>query len=39
MLQDPLKLLNYDEMMRVIEAASLTTYSLEPAMKQTSWSL
>lgn len=39
MLQDSLKLLNYDETMRVIEAASLTTDSLEPAKKQTAWSL
>jgi len=33
MLQDSLKLLNYDETMRVIEAASLTTDSLEPPKK------
>jgi hypothetical protein len=39
MLQDSLKLLNYDETMRVIEAAFLTTDSLEPAKKQTAWSL
>ena len=39
MLQDSLKLLNYDETMRVIDVASLTTDSLEPPKKATAWSL
>jgi len=33
MLQDSLKLLNYDETMRVIDVASLTAESLEPQKK------
>ena len=39
MLQDSLKLLNYDETTRVIEVAALTTDSLEPPKKVTNWSL
>ncbi len=34
MLQDSLKLLNYDESMRVVDVASLTAESLEPPKKQ-----